>query len=242
MNKRTKQHIYRELTRAIGDPTKLSEAYRNRLVNLLGGWLGQHSDQSSRRHLSNYSQVSYPNRYNPPAEKVNIYEKHSSKAHWIAGQPNWHWKIERQVQLPKQDAVNCRLGVPALPHSWCAPSGAKWDWMHKGSGKSIQIMVPMNYHVAVYPHGISTVDRKIVQKVWNHRVYSDKEVWECTYWDFSKLNKDEASWTNAKWQTGFVVKMAVATAVEPTLNRALSMAQSRVVRTGINSILSDADD
>lgn len=241
--KRDRKALYRLLSKQLGDPTKLSRDKRQRLHILLGGWLNQHTSQYERRRISNSGiPQSYRAAHYFKDTVDSIYEKHATAARWACPQPNWHWKVDRLVHLPKQNDINARLGVPAMPLSANAPPGMQWDWIHKGVGKNLQIMVPVNYHLTVHKQGLCTVDRKIVQRIWNHRVYSDKQVWECTYWDFSRLGKEEATWQSAKWKQGFVVKMDAGISVEESLTRALSLAQSRVVRAGINSILSDTDD
>lgn len=242
MSHRKKRAIYKSLSNIFGDPTKLSLFQRNAIINLLGGWTAQHRDGAVRRRIQLDTNVSLPNRYKTTEYKVSIYEKAVVAAANSATQPNWHWKIRFLVQLPKQDAVNCRLGIPGIPTTYNPPAGSAWNYIEKREGKNLSIIIPMNYHIAVVPHGVSRIGKKIVQRIWNHRSYTDKEVWECTYWDFSKLGKEENSWMNAKWRTGFVVKMAVGSAVEESLPRALTVAHNRVVRAGINSILSDGDD
>jgi len=240
--KRDKKTLYRLLTKQLGDPKTMTMDKRENLINLLGGWLGQVNDPNEVLSMRRRHRIPYPSRHKSSDTKQTIYEKHATKARWCSDQPAWHWKVDRLVQLPKQTDSNKKLGVPALPSSSSAPAGSSWDWIRKGTGKHLQIMIPMNYHLTVQKNDLCIIDRKIIQRVWNYRAYSDKEVWECTYWDFTKLGRDESSWAKAKWKTGFVVKMAVASAVEESLSRALSMAQSRVVRMGINSILSDTDE
>ena len=116
-----------------------------------------------------------------------------------------------------------------------------WDHIVKQSGKALSITIPVNYHLTVAKHGLQSDGRKIIQRVWNHREYSEKETWECFYWDFSGLTKEESSWSKARYCQGFVVKVAGNLFVDTSLSKAVALATLRTVRAGIKSVLGDLD-
>ena len=145
--------------------------------------------------------------------------------------PAMHWDFYRFIKRVKSYNPPDSSLVP-----W-APRSVGWDYIGKGDGKRLSLVFPINYHITV-PKDVHLDGRKIVQRVWNHRVYSDKETWECSYYDLSGLTKDESSWKKAKWQTGWIVKMETAFAVEKTLPRAILIADKRVIRGAVKSIIS----
>lgn len=236
MGKKTKREIYKTLTRSFGDPTKLSERRKRQILTILGGWVGQNLDESFRLRLGfalNLSRRTADSTfYRPP-----LFTKHAIESRSQPG-PNWHWKIDRKIMLPKKKILGAEK-INRGDMSDFSPANT-WDHIQKLDGKRIAVAFPVNYHLTVPPE-IRVIGKKIVQKVWNHRVYTDKETWECYYWDFTKLGREESTWSQATWHEGFVVKMATSSAVEPTLSRAITMATGRTVRGSIRSILSDRE-
>lgn len=240
MQNRQKRATHKFLTKTFGNPLTMSERRRRDILILLGGWLRQHEVPASRIHITNNLRVRDDHGYDSTIDRPQrMFVKHAGLALVASAPPKWHWRINRRILLPKGQELKS-LGVPTSgwePDRYLHCRHG-WRWIEKGDGKSLSIVLPVNYHLTV-PADIRVLDKKIVQRAWNHRVYSDKETWECTYWDFTKLTKDENSWTYAEWHSGFVVKMSAGIAVERTLARALTMATQRTVRAGVQSILSD---
>lgn len=231
MNKKDKRSLYRFLHRRFGSPLNMSEEMRARLFILLGGWVWQHQKMAKRENWRLAGSIpSRPLMTQTPA--LPLFERAAGNVPYIS--TGWHWKIDRLIMLPKSPAHRPRVLI-----GYADPKNG-WNWISKAHGKTVLVAVPVNYHLSV-PKELRFVGKRFVQRAWNKRVYSDKTIWECSFWDFGKLSGDEESWRKATWHQGYLVQMAVAAAVETTLDRAIAMARSRTIRAGIRSVLSDSD-
>lgn len=231
MNKKDKRSLYRFLNRTYGDPQNMSRDMRRRLLIQIGGWVRQHQVPATRHNLRYELQISErPTNYTAPAK--TLFERRSEGVHIAT--PRWHWNIYSRIMLPKTKSFIPQYVDPDM----YADRSKGWDWVEKLGGKTVRVVIPVTYKLSI-PEGIRIIGKRMVQRVWNHRVYSDKETWECSYWDFSCLNRDESSFNEITWSEGYVVLMATGAAVEKTLTRAISMARSRTVKSGVKSILSD---
>jgi hypothetical protein len=232
VTKKVKRNLYRFLTRTCGDPRTMTETQRRRILILLGGWVGQHVVPARRQNMRfNLAIIPRPTVYSKPPP-LNVFEKRASGLY--VAQPGWHWQINSRVMLPLTKTFMPKYDDPTI----YASRDKGWDWVEKQGGKCLSVVIPVNYRLTV-PKDIQIIGRKMIQRVWNHRVYSDKETWECSFWDFSCLNRDEDSFNEVKWAEGYVCKMATGSAVETTLARAIAMAKSRTIKSGFKSVLSD---
>lgn len=244
MTKRQKHKLYRLLTQTFGDPLKMDNAQKRRVLVPLGGWLKQSKGNTEggwnfRNYVADLPERDY-NGEDPLAASNTIYRRHALKALSAVRLPPSHWKIGVVVQFPK---ANENLGIPkTAPDYGYAPRSAKWDYVTKDSGKALTILIPVNYHLTVAKAGLYNDRRRIIQRIWNHRVYSDKETWECSYWDLTGLSREEITWTTAKWHEGYVVRTSTQMAVGPSLSKALGLAMQRTVQGSIKSIMSDGED
>lgn len=239
MSNRGKREMHRALSRVFGSPTDMGLRQRRMITARFSEWIYQSKDGKGRDRFR-WEIVLGISQRGSARMKESYLTRAIPKAMYSFPRPKWHWKIDALVKLPTNKDIRKKLMADSH-FTDAAPDGCKWDYMNKDRGKRIQVVIPVNYHLCV-PEGLRLFGKKIVQRTWNHRVYTDKEVWECTYWDFSGLSGSELSWTKAKWCMGFIVKMDVALAIEPTLSRAVSIALSRTVRKTVNSILSDVDE
>lgn len=231
MKKKSKRALYKTLRQLYGDPTNLSLVMRREIATVFGGWLLQHEVPASVVHLRQSLLV--PGREGKATtttlSKAEKIMDHARRAHSHTPKLNWHWKIVPRIYPPK--------GVKDMRASWSDRRNGK-TYIGKTNGKTLELVFPINYHINV-PSDIRVIDRKIIQSVTNHRVYSDKETWECAYYDLSGLGKEEATWTKAKWREGYLVKMATGMAAEQTLSRAIKLATGRTIRSSVRSILRD---
>ena len=122
------------------------------------------------------------------------------------------------------------LMVPKPPGEFLSPVHVDWDYMLR-RGSTMDIVIPANYYATVKRHGLDRDGRKIVQRVWNHRVYEDKETWECMYWYVNPRSPSHHS--------GYICKTGTHISVHPTLEMALAMARKKTVASAIKSIMKD---
>lgn len=234
MNHRTKRQLHGALGKLLGSPLNMSYRKKREILISLGGWLGQGLliGERGMKGLVPQRATEYE------TYKPSVFETHAIRAKNTFPNPGWHWKVYPKIKLPKVRGV---LGIPKNPDFDMVASEMGWNYIIKLDGKSLAVAIPVNYHLVV-PKDIRVIGRRMIQRVWNHRDYSDRETWECSYWDFSKLSREEGTWSLASWSEGYIVKMPTSIAVEPTLSRAITMATSRTVRGAVRSILRDSDE
>lgn len=218
------------MSRMFGDPRFLSDWFREDILLMVGRWLTQTVPADGRphgHHMRRLDKGRGHERYQPMphsdqwAIKNAILAEAAFKVSRIG-----HWHIDPIALIPK----------------W-APGTNNKGWSHlKGNAyKRVEIAISLDYHRTVAVHDIGLYGRRVVQKVWGERSYKDKTVWNCYFWDFSKLGRDDNSWTKATHHEGYVVKHLGHVVVDESLPRALQVAGKKVVGDSIDSIQSDPD-
>lgn len=236
MNKSKKRVFYRTLNNLFGNPATMDMDVRKNIITLFAGWVKQNSP-TAKKKMDKYALYYLTERESfVPVVPVDLYNKHAILSLEKFRKPSWYWKLAPLVRCPD------KFPDFRIDRTIYAPNPRlTWDWMDKGYNKHLSIMIPANYHNTVAKHGVHLDNKKLVQRIWNRREYTDMETWECSFWDFSHVTKSESSWTKAMWYEGFVVKTAINHAVDVSLQRAINLATRRTVTAGIKSILSDQD-
>lgn len=237
MNKRIKRKLYKSLTDLLGPSQDMSSRMTHETLILLRGWLDQKMGGSrgglglpDHRRLDTIGDLT----------QHNIFKKNFNKSLKLFRPPSSHWQIAPAIRRIAQTKQNHRLGVPEeYLYRMDTVVGRPWGWLDKSQGKSLTILIPVNYGISVAKHGLWFDGRKVVQRIWDHRSYTNHDVWRCAYWDFSKLTREENSYINARHCEGYVVKTQTHIFIDETLSKAVSLSNRRTVMAGIKSVLSD---
>lgn len=231
MNSKTRVH--RTLNKTFGDPTTMSNRQRMLVLAMVSGWVGQRKNKSSNYGIAHnlVGRQHDPANAGPP---VSFVQRHASagQSAFVRLAPPSHWVISPVTVYSDQAYRLLPKEIGVRPH---------WGTIASPSRKQVEIGISMIYHLTVAKHGVSRDGKKLVQRIWDHRDYDDKQVWQCEFWDLSCLSSDEGSWMKATQHQGYVVKTATQVAVDVELQDALRTATRRTVRGAIKSILADVE-
>ena len=224
---KNRTRLFRQLDKVLGRPETMTDKKKKIVRELLGRWYYQKLNVDKRHFVNRYAETLTRRigEYKPYAQKKYFDDAaQKSKACFVGGFGRIVIKpLIKHPAIPPTGTLNS-VGV------FLSPPEADWNYaFHQGSMTTI--VIPANYYATVKRHGLQQDGRKIVQRIWNHRVYEDKETWECMYWHFSKGLPTHHS--------GYVCKTGTHISVHQTLNMALGMARKKTVASAIKSIMKD---
>ena len=227
---KSRTRLIRELDKVLGRPETMTDKKKKIVRELLGRWYYQ--KLSGGKKDMNYRYAETLTRrtgdYKPYVQKKYFYDavqKSQACFNKNVGRIIINTLIRHPSLLPKDALI-----PPYSVSQFLSPADARWDHLHRW-GTTITIVIPADYYATVKRHGLEKDGRKIVQRIWNHRVYEDKETWECMYWHVTPKSMTHHS--------GYICKTGTHTSVHPTLEMALAMARKKTVAAAIKSIMKD---
>ena len=228
---KSRTRLFRELDKVLGRPETMTDKKKRIVRELLGRWYYQ-KNYNGRKESGQYRYAETLTRktgdYKPYVQKKYFYDAVQKSAACFdkqAGRITINALIRHPAILPEG-----ALMVPNSVGGFLSPANADWNYLHRW-GSAITIVIPADYYATVKRHGLERDGRKIVQRIWNHRVYEDKETWECMYWHVTPKSMTHHS--------GYICKTGTHTSVHPTLEMALAMARKKTVAAAIKSIMKD---
>ena len=227
---KNRTRLFRELDKVLGKPETMTDKKKKIVRELLGRWYYQqlngkkdgvyrYAEQLTRRKGDYHPHVQRKYFYAAALKSMECFER-------VLGRISIRPFIKHPDILPTSEVLGSRPAGEIL-----SPRGVDWDYLHRW-GSRMDIVIPANYYATVKRHGLARDGRKIVQRIWNHRVYEDKETWECMYWHVNSRSPSHYS--------GYICKTGTHISVHPTLEMALAMARKKTVASAIKSIMKDA--
>jgi len=226
---KNRTRLFRELDKVLGRPEIMTDKKKRIVRELLGRWYYQKLDGKKDTSYRYAEQLT---------RRTGDYKPHVPTKYFYAAALKSVVCFEKQlgrismrglVKYPNILPTNTLL-TPIPVGMILSPRGADWDHLHR-RGSTIDIVIPANYYATVKRHGVARDGRKIVQRIWNHRVYEDKETWECMYWHVNPRSPT--------YHSGYVCKTGTHISVHPTLEMALAIARKKTVASAIKSIMKD---
>ena len=228
---KSRTRLFRELDRVLGKPETMTDKKKRIVRELLGRWYYQ-KNYNGRKVSGQYRYAETLTRktgdYKPYVQKKYFYDavqKSQACFNKNVGRIIINTLIRHPSLLPKDALI-----PPYSVSQFLSPADARWDHLHRW-GTTITIVIPADYYATVKRHGVQMDGRKLIQRIWNHRVYEDKETWECMYWHITSKVPTHHS--------GYVCKTGTHISVHPTLEMALAMARKKTVAAAIKSIMKD---
>jgi hypothetical protein len=227
---KSRTRLFRELDKVLGRPENMTDKKKRIVRELLGRWYYQKLLGGKKETHYRYAETltRKTSDYKPHVQKKYFYnavQKSQACFEKTLGRITINTLIRHPATLPEG-----ALMIPNSVGALLSPANAGWDSLTRW-GSTITILIPADYYATVKRHELERDGRKIVQRIWNHRVYEDKETWECMYWHVTRKSLSHHS--------GYVCKTGTHISVHQTLEMALGMARKKTVAAAIKSIMKD---
>ena len=226
---KNRTRLFRELDKVLGRPETMSDKKKWIVRELLGRWYYQRLNGKKDTGYRYAEQLTRrTGDYKPYVQRKYFHDAALKSTACFVRQLG---RITIKPLIKRPDTLPTNA-LPGLISSATILSTlhARWDDVHR-IGSAMDIVIPANYYATVKRHGLDRDGRKIVQRIWNHRVYEDKETWECMYWHVNSRSSSHHS--------GYICKTGTHISVHPTLEMALAMARKKTVAAAIKSIMKD---
>jgi hypothetical protein len=228
---KSRTRLFRELDKVLGRPENMTDKKKRIVRELLGRWYYQ-KNYNGKKESGHYRYAETLTRktgdYKPHVQKKYFYDA-AIKSLACFPKSLGRTSIQSLIKHPDVAPADAVL-IPKPAGEILSAPRVGWDYLSR-YGSMMTIVIPANYYATVKRHGVQMDGRKIVQRIWNHRVYEDKETWECMYWHITSKVPTHHS--------GYVCKTGTHISVHPTLEMALGMARKKTVAAAIKSIMKD---
>ena len=229
---KSRTRLFRELDRVLGRPETMTDKKKRIVRELLGRWyyqklLGGKKDVGIiYRHAETLTRKT--SNYKPYVQNKYFYDA-AQKSLACFPKNMGRTSIRSLTKHPDVAPADAVL-IPKPAGEILSAPRVGWDYLSR-YGSTITIVIPADYYATVKRHGVQMDGRKLIQRIWNHRVYEDKETWECMYWHITSKVPTHHS--------GYVCKTGTHISVHKTLEMALGMARKKTVAAAIKSIMKD---
>jgi len=225
---KSRTRLFRELDKVLGKPETMTDKKKRIVRELLGRWYYQKHGKKTGEYRYAETLTRKQGNYKPYVQNKYFYDAAIKS---LACFPKSLGRTSIQSLVKHPDVVPAdAILVPKLAKEILSAPRVGWDYLSR-YGSMMTIVIPANYYATVKRHGVQMDGRKIVQRIWNHRVYEDKETWECMYWHVTSKVPTHHS--------GYVCKTGTHISVHQTLEMALGMAKKKTVAAAIKSIMKD---
>ena len=229
---KSRTRLIRELDKVLGKPETMTDKKKKIVRELLGRWYYQ-KNYNGKKESGHYryaeTLIRKTGNYKPYVQNKYFYNAaHKSLACFPKNMGRT--SIQSLIKHPDVAPTDAVL-IPKPAGEILSAPRVGWDYLSRYGSMMITIVIPANYYATVKRHGVQMDGRKLVQRIWNHRVYEDKETWECMYWHITSKVPTHHS--------GYICKTGTHISAHPTLEMALAMARKKTVAAAIKSIMKD---